>query len=61
VEMIWIPGYLIGVQFRLSRKISSRHVYSPFQTLRACLGSKVMEWIEGARIPYYSILNSEGL
>jgi hypothetical protein len=28
---------------------------------RACLGSKVMEWIEGARIPYYLILNSEGL
>jgi hypothetical protein len=23
--------------------------------------SKVMKWIEGARIPYYLILNSEGL
>jgi hypothetical protein len=30
-------------------------------TLRACLGSKVMEWIEGDRIPYYLILNSERL
>jgi hypothetical protein len=29
--------------------------------LRACLGLKVMEWIEGVRIPYYLILNSEGL
>jgi hypothetical protein len=29
--------------------------------IRACLGSKVMEWIEGTRIPYYLILNSEGL
>jgi hypothetical protein len=29
--------------------------------LRACLGLKVMECIEGARIPYYLILNSEGL
>jgi hypothetical protein len=28
--------------------------------LRACLGSKVMGWIEGIRIPHYSILNSEG-
>jgi hypothetical protein len=28
--------------------------------IRACLGSKVMEWIEGARIHHCSILNSEG-
>jgi hypothetical protein len=28
--------------------------------LRACLGGRVMERIEGARIPHYSILNSEG-
>jgi hypothetical protein len=28
--------------------------------LRACLESRVIEGIEGARIPYYSILNSEG-
>jgi hypothetical protein len=30
-------------------------------SFRACLGSKVMEWIKGARTPYYLILNSEGL
>jgi hypothetical protein len=34
--------------------------YGPM-SLRACLGSKVMEWIEVTRIPYYLILNSEGL
>jgi hypothetical protein len=31
-----------------------------FVSLRACLEARVMEGIEGARIPYYSILNSEG-
>jgi hypothetical protein len=30
-------------------------------TIRACLEAKVIEGIEGARISYYSILNSEGL
>lgn len=30
----------------------------PFQTIRACLGVRVMEGIEGVIIPYYSILNS---
>jgi hypothetical protein len=29
--------------------------------LRAYLGGRVMERIEGARISHYSILNSEGL
>jgi hypothetical protein len=30
------------------------------QTFRACLGQRVMEGIEGAIIPHYSKLSSEG-
>jgi hypothetical protein len=29
------------------------------QNLRVCLEARVMKRVEGARIPYYSILNSE--
>jgi hypothetical protein len=50
-----------GWSFLFADELSDRPACKVIQTLRACLGGRVMERIEGARIPHYSILNSEGL
>jgi hypothetical protein len=41
-------------------KILHTQTYPLLPTFGACLGSKIMEWIEGTRIHHYLILNSEG-